>query len=423
MQTSGSTPLPRRFESLDIWRGLACLGVVIFHAFMPSPEALSQSGLWPGFGRLVHGWTCRMWVGVPIFFVISGYCIAAAVDSHRARKRPLHEFFTRRLRRIYVPYLAALALTAGVVWACDLASAQHRLSALDMPHPTQLSLANWLGNLTLTETLRSGLMREKMPQLQLWTAWSLCHEVQFYAISGLCLLLAARYFFPLCAAITVVTAVLVTCGARLGLEPTSGCVLRGTWLMFAMGLAVYWQLARNTRVARWATLAFFSVALVWTLSRWRLLVTPESNTTQQICYAAITAILLVVLHPFDRSLANHSLAKPLAALGKISFSVYLIHFPVVRFFDFQRAVWLGQGLAAALLVLVVSTLASVLAGCAFYLLIERRALGAAAEKRSTDAVIPRPHFPRSLEPAFVTGSLERSPQLPPAERLQSAASK
>ena len=80
-------PLPRnpRYESLDAWRGVACLAVVLFHStvcYVATPElearVRSEGGSWADWAILATG---RLWIGVPLFFVVSGYCIAAAGDS------------------------------------------------------------------------------------------------------------------------------------------------------------------------------------------------------------------------------------------------------------------------------------------------------------------------------------------------------
>src|SRR4051794_6934443 len=83
-------PAPRcpRYESMDMFRGIACLCVVLFHAsllgaqldpiaFEPRDPVTSQ----------VFLLLTRFWLGVPMFFVISGYCIAATSDSARRAPR------------------------------------------------------------------------------------------------------------------------------------------------------------------------------------------------------------------------------------------------------------------------------------------------------------------------------------------------
>src|SRR5262245_4195102 len=72
-----------RYRSLDHWRGVACLLVVVCHSTMVylslNEQTLSGGGSSPTVRRVVDltGW---LDLGVPIFFVISGYCITATVD-------------------------------------------------------------------------------------------------------------------------------------------------------------------------------------------------------------------------------------------------------------------------------------------------------------------------------------------------------
>ena len=68
-----------RYQSLDLWRGLAALLVVVFHAFA-SYTGANYSDYHP---VVVACWLVggNGWLGVHIFFVVSGYCIAAAVDA------------------------------------------------------------------------------------------------------------------------------------------------------------------------------------------------------------------------------------------------------------------------------------------------------------------------------------------------------
>src|SRR5579872_6079464 len=74
-----------RYQMLDVWRGLACLMVVVHHA--------GYALLWSDVGTHADS-TLRWWIvyavnrlslGVPMFFVISGYCILASVESTRKK--------------------------------------------------------------------------------------------------------------------------------------------------------------------------------------------------------------------------------------------------------------------------------------------------------------------------------------------------
>jgi peptidoglycan/LPS O-acetylase OafA/YrhL len=118
-----------RSNDIDLYRGLAALLVAAMHTRMITwigirefwrlhgleltPEALLAYATLPlAFGS----------IGVPIFFVLSGYCIHRPHAARRARLGSFGlspaEFYARRFFRIYPVLLGALALT----FACDTAS-------------------------------------------------------------------------------------------------------------------------------------------------------------------------------------------------------------------------------------------------------------------------------------------------------------
>jgi peptidoglycan/LPS O-acetylase OafA/YrhL len=92
-------PIPRspRYAALDFWRGLACLFVVVLHSAHYVYEALPTID---PVGKVILLIISKMGVGVPMFFVISGYCIAATCDSARRKQYSPGSYFYRRFRRI-----------------------------------------------------------------------------------------------------------------------------------------------------------------------------------------------------------------------------------------------------------------------------------------------------------------------------------
>lgn len=100
-----------RLASIDALRGMAALGVVLYHAVGVAGDAVPQNLLrWPIV--FVHSLTSFGYIGVFLFFVISGFCIHLQWARARAAGRP-HEirfgpFWKRRIRRLYPAYLIAL---------------------------------------------------------------------------------------------------------------------------------------------------------------------------------------------------------------------------------------------------------------------------------------------------------------------------
>src|SRR5262249_34134627 len=68
-----------RYQSLDAWRGVACLMVVVYHATIITHDTRPQSS--SGLAHNIITQAHLLNAGVPMFFVISGYCISAAADS------------------------------------------------------------------------------------------------------------------------------------------------------------------------------------------------------------------------------------------------------------------------------------------------------------------------------------------------------
>jgi peptidoglycan/LPS O-acetylase OafA/YrhL len=101
-----------RLRSIDALRGIAAIGVVLYHS-VPRPANGTPTSLlnWPGY--VVQYGSSVGYIGVFLFFVISGFCIHLQWARARATGQPAEirfgAFWKRRIRRLYPPYLIALA--------------------------------------------------------------------------------------------------------------------------------------------------------------------------------------------------------------------------------------------------------------------------------------------------------------------------
>jgi len=103
-----------RMLSLDAMRGVAAVVVVVYHALGVAPQTAFVGWQWwlpEAASYVVH----FGYAGIYMFFVISGFCIHLHWARQRAAgvEQPVINFYTfwkRRVRRLYPPYLAALAL-------------------------------------------------------------------------------------------------------------------------------------------------------------------------------------------------------------------------------------------------------------------------------------------------------------------------
>ena len=102
-----------RLQSIDALRGIAALGVVFYHAVWQSSNAVPGNLFrWPV--KLLQIVSSFGYIGVFLFFVISGFCIHLQWAKARANGQPqsiqFGTFWRRRFRRLYPPYLIAFAL-------------------------------------------------------------------------------------------------------------------------------------------------------------------------------------------------------------------------------------------------------------------------------------------------------------------------
>jgi len=331
IKAPADAPHRPRYRSLDLWRGLACVLVVILH---------STHANWVREGSQIdataHSILSSFWCGVPMFFVISGYCIAAAVDSARRQGAHGSVFFLRRFRRIYPPYWIFLAVSipiAALLWS----PGQTGILVGDY-NPLSLNGWQWLGTLTLTETWRHHLVGNSDWHIYWSHAWTLCYEEQFYCICGVILLLCPRRFFLAAALVTAAvccTAPLIFLRGALDTQGfPRGFFFDGNWLLFAAGLLLYYQNNYATPAVSHGITGVFAVVAVL-LGLFRLvLIQRLVEDHGEIMYATHYAagggfvLLLSLLRRWDDALADSRWTQPLTICGRMCYSLYLVHLPI-----------------------------------------------------------------------------------------------
>lgn len=373
-----------RYETLDVWRGVACLSVIIFHStfgYVVTPESkvavLTNGGT--VLERLATA-TAYLWVGVPLFFVISGYCIAASAVAARRRPNPVGRFFARRFRRIYPPLWAFLTLTAVGVWLLPehAMPGPHHGTDRPLPYPYELGWVNWLGSITLTEEWRHQLGGPPRGYLagQLWT---LCYEEQFYLIAGL-LLVARRWFFAGVAVVSVVVLLNLTPLPTVGgfdpnrlRCPLGGFFFDGYWLAFAAGVAVYYRVNNATGSGRFGVDLLLAAGVFTALGRVPNWVEFPQGVPAGLAAAFAFALALGWLHWWDAVGGSARLLAPLRYCGRMCYSLYLVHGPVVTVLKWNLYCLGVTASAGTLFVTVpVCVAASVASGALFHRWVERR---------------------------------------------------
>ena len=246
-----------RYESLDVWRGIACLAVVAFHAnghVVKQAACLERvdngTANWADYGILV---VMLGWLGVPMFFVISGYCITASAIKRSDTQGAVRGFLRSRFWRIYPPLWFFLIVTIVGVALLPIQWNQ----AIQPYHATEFETLNhfsgwhWFGMFTLTEQWRPHIIGPERDYL-VGTLWTLCYEEQFYIVIAVMMLFGRRWLFPLVAIMTALVYLnLIDHTSLLGPEWghvtnqyrvwVNGFFFDGLWLAFAAGVGVYYR--------------------------------------------------------------------------------------------------------------------------------------------------------------------------------------
>jgi peptidoglycan/LPS O-acetylase OafA/YrhL len=318
-----------RVASLTGVRAVAALLVVGTHAAYTT-------------GKYTHGYWglvgSRMEIGVPIFFVLSGYLLFRPWVKSAATGGPppsLSRYAWHRVRRIMLPYLVTV-LFAYVLY--------HYREAGPNPGHTWLGLAR---NLTLTQIYCDGYLGKYLHQ-GLTQMWSLAVEASFYVLLPLLaylllVLMCRRQWQPKLVLAALAGLVLISPawlvlvhtdhwfpdGARLWLPTYLAWFLAGMMLtvLQEMGVRGYGFVAIPL-----ATISYFIVSTPIAGAPTTSPATLSEALFKTCFYAVIAALAVAPLALGDHGWYSRLLAsRPMVWLGEISYEIFLIHLITMEF--------------------------------------------------------------------------------------------
>ncbi len=286
--------IPYRAD-IDGLRGLAVLLVIIHHA---NPEGLSG-----GF------------IGVDVFFVISGYLITSIIrKEEELRQFSLVYFYCRRVLRL-IPALVVVAL-ATIALA----------SFLMVDHDFKTMVESLAATMTFTSNFyfyanTQGYFADPTKEMPFLHTWSLAVEEQFYLFYPLILLFLIKGRVLVLAVIMALSFIVSELGASNSFHFAFYLTPSRIWELGAGALLTWLP---HTYPVRW-------INRVMEYSGFALIVGAAIYLTPQSAFPGVNALfpvvgaMLIIASQGPRFLAW----RPLVYVGKISYSLYLWHWPLL----------------------------------------------------------------------------------------------
>ncbi len=292
---------------IDGLRTIAVMSVLLYHFGVP--------GFTGGF------------VGVDIFFVISGFLITRILvtEIEETGQLSFARFYTRRARRLFPAVLTTVVVSFVLAFLLFSAEQLERFAGSSVF--TLVSLSNVLF------WWESGYFDAEAISKPLLHTWSLSVEEQFYFVWPALMLLVVTKARR--AAIWIIIAIaaasLAFCEYLLTVDRSAAFfLLPGRIVELAIGAAMVWAIRPRPRNERWLEPLLIAAFV--------LMLVPALVYTHETQFPGWTALVpclgaALAIYAGEARITGALLRNPVSvAIGKWSYSIYLVHWPLFVFF-------------------------------------------------------------------------------------------
>lgn len=290
--------LPKHIPQLDALRGIAVLTVIGYHGLHLAPHLHLNVVLGTGY------------VGVDLFFVLSGFLITGILIRTKDSANYFRNFYARRALRIWPVYYVLLLFTFVVL---PLIHPQSVAEIFAKSHPWE-SYPFFLQNLTVNGNSFGTLT----------ATWSLAIEEQFYLVWPLIIFLAPPCLLKPIAVGALLLSVATRWSVQYGLIPPiiiyTNTLTRLDGLALGALLALWIPKAQKTTVQ---LVGFFGIGLTAPIALMLGYVSPGHWAFFAVVSACFACLVLLTLQTDALSKLRF-----LRYTGKISYCLYLVHVPV-----------------------------------------------------------------------------------------------
>lgn len=285
-------------QDIQVLRGIAVLYVVLFHLGIES----IQSGF----------------LGVDVFFIISGFLMAILYKHDDVKG-----FYVRRAKRLLPAYYVVILSTLIISFLVNTPNETNQVVSQAIFGSTFLSnIGFWLQNSYFSKA-------EFNPLLHLW---SLGVEIQFYLVIPILAYVFYKIRFSLA---LVLLSSMILCFVVLTISPKTSFFmmpLRVWQFLLGYGCALYFTNNGNVKLSKFRWLGCIGLLLI--------LLIPFLNADGEaldvvfghpglIALLVSIATCMVLIFGLPSEIEKNIIGRVLVKLGQYSYSVYLVHFPVI----------------------------------------------------------------------------------------------
>lgn len=300
-------------------------------------------------------------IGVDVFFVISGFLITGLILRERqAETFTYSAFYLRRFRRLLPAFLVVTLVTTIAAWAVMVPE--------DLRYYSASLAASWLGvSNFFFATLSGNYFSPRMESFPLLHTWSLGVEEQFYVIWPALLILVGGYlrkgFAPL---LIVLASVLIVSSEFVARSSPSLAYYHLPFRAFEMIFGALLAM----KVGKWPVPSPLMGSVVSSVSLLIILYMAVTLTGESIfpginaAIVAAASVGVIYGNSSPQSCVSRVLSMPVfVGIGLLSYSLYLWHWPIFSMLRYRQVELIG-------LALILSIAASLILSWATWILVE-----------------------------------------------------
>ncbi|HMI01431.1 MAG TPA: acyltransferase [Pedobacter sp.] len=358
-----------KLQSLQMLRGIAALLVVIYHLSATTFTYFNHK-----FLNLT--WS---WVGVDVFFVLSGFLITYIHFDDIISKGSTSKYLKKRFMRIFPVYWVILTSTVCIYIFLMNGATGHSNQMLRLENSS--TWVYLLGNYALFP----------IPNYVIGVAWSLAYEILFYLLFAFCILFGLRFTKSVVPLLVISILMVSFSGIRFFSFPLT-FISNPIILEFFMGCLIGYLFKYKSNLLKRKHFAITLVLLtVCCFVNYGIYNSPfNRDLFSLILIGLVSSFLILGAAVLDKS-GLYIVPRPFVILGDASYAIYLTH-PILLSMMCRMSDKVLSGLHLKInlsLLFTIILIITLLAGTIFHFTIEKPLLKLLNKKHSPKAYYPQ----------------------------------